>query len=405
MTRLRSMAGILAAALIASCAGGAETARLAAPVKVAFDNPLNLIVLQARIGDEGPFRFLLDSGAPGTVVDTELARRLRLNTGTDWTRRGTVAGSQVTASSIKGGLEFVLEPGLGVRVDQVIAAPFTEMGQTMLGQHFDGVLGSAIFFRYLVAVDYANRTIEFHEPASYRYDGDGTVLEIEFQGAQPFIRATLLNGQRRLVDFPISIDSGGVTMGHASVADRASWDSLITPDNRIVEVLGATGLSDDPEGTTHETFITRMESLILGPFRFEAPVVFYSPGGPRMASMGASLLHRFRAIFDYSGKQLILEPNADFDKPHLFDRSGLFLTSPEARDGTFEVLFVAAGTPGDEAGLIRGDVIETIDSISTREIQLNAARQMFCQDKVFRLGLQRNGGRFDVVMKTRSLFD
>jgi hypothetical protein len=256
MIRLRSMLGLLAVGLITVRASGTETAPgLAEPVKVAFDNPLNLIVLEARIGDQGPFRFILDSGATSTIVDTELAKRIGLETAPATTRRGTAAGSQVTVAPVRGGVDFVLASGFKVHVDQVIAAPFTQTGQIMVGEHFDGILGSAVFHRYVIEVEYAKRALVFHDPARYRYDGEGTELEIDFPRRMPrlpFIQATLINGDRRLVNFPILVDSGGQTMWMASVATRSQWDALITPANRIVDALGATGLSNSAEGTTHD---------------------------------------------------------------------------------------------------------------------------------------------------------
>ena len=150
---------------------------------------------------------------------------------------------------------------------------------------------------------------------------------------------------------------------------------------------------------------TRMDRLILGPFEFENPRVSYSAGGPGIAVMGASLLHRFTAIFDYSRQRLILEPNADFDKPPTFDHSGAFFAMSDAGDGTFEVFFVADGTPAQEAGLVRGDLIQAVDGVPTSQIRLNDARAMFGQSEKFRLKVQRGGQSLETVLEMRSLFD
>jgi C-terminal processing protease CtpA/Prc len=148
-----------------------------------------------------------------------------------------------------------------------------------------------------------------------------------------------------------------------------------------------------------------MDRLIIGPFEFEDPQVAYSAGGPGIAVMGASLLHRFTAVFDYSRERLILEPNANFDKPPMVDRSGAFLVMSAAGDGTFEVLFVADGTPAHEAGLSRGDVIQAVDGVPTLEIRLNETRAMFCRPKKYRLEVQRDGRKLETVIETRSLFN
>lgn len=388
-------------------AGKRPHQELSEPVHLPFDSPLNLIVLEVRIRDQGPLRFMLDTGSPSSVIDTDVAKRIGLETGSANTRRGTAAGSQVTAASVKGGVDFQLAPGFVVHVDKVIAAPFTQSGKIMIGEHFDGILGSAIFHQFVVEVDYAKRMLTLHNAARYRYDGAGSVIDLDFPSHNPrqsFIRVSIVNGDRRLDDFPISVDSGGSLMGTASVARRIEWDALITPDNRIINVLSATGLSNSAEGTTHDAFVTRMNLLTLGPFEFENPLVSYSAGGPGFASMGASLLHRFTVVFDYSRKRMILEPNVNFDKPPMVDQSGALLVASASGDGKLEVWFVSEGTPAHEAGLARGDVIQAVDGVPTSDIQLNDARLMFCRAATYRLDVWREGRRFEVVMETQSLY-
>lgn len=406
MIRKHSMIGLLVVGLVA-CASGAETGRLEEPVTVKFDNPLNLIVIEAKIDGQGPFRFFLDSGASGTVIDTGLAERIGLDLVSEQTRRSTAAGSEVTYSQIRGGIDVELAPGFEVYVKHAIAAPFTDVSRVMVGEHFDGVLGSAFFFQYVIEADYAKREVVFHDSSRYRYDGDGAVLDLEFPARMPrmpLIRATLVNGENRLEDFQILVDSGGQTMGTASVETRRQWDDLITPANRIVEVMGATGLSNEAEGTTHEAFATQMDRLILGPFEFERPLVSYSAGGPSFAVMGATLLHRFTVIFDYERKRLILEPNAEIDKPLLAESSGVMFVNSRDVDGAFEVLFVSDGTPGQEAGLSRGDMILAVDDVPASEIGLNEARMMFCEKATYRLEVQRDGRTRETVLETRALY-
>ncbi len=409
MVHMRSIATLLAAGLLTACTSGTEADRgLSEPVRVTFEKPLNLVVLEARIRDQGPFRFFLDSGATSTVVDTELANQIGLATERASTERGTAAGSQVTVAPVRGGVDFELAPEFTIHVDEVITAPFGPTAQSMMGERFDGILGSALFHQHVIEIDYGNRSLAFHDPASYRYEGEGAVLELDFperMPALPFIQATLINGEHRLSDFPILVDSGGKTNGMASVPTRRDWDSLVTPANRIFDSMAATGLANDAEGTTHESFFTRMDRLILGPFEFDNPQVSYSAGGPGIAVMGASLLHRFTAIFDYSRKRLILEPNADFDNPPTVDRSGAFLMMSDAEDGALEVLFVADGTPAQAAGLTRGDLIQAVDGVPASEIRLNEVRVMFGQTRKFRLKVQRGDQSLETVLETRSLFD
>lgn len=404
----RAMAGLLALGLLSACACGGEAGiRRPAPVRIPFDSPLHLILVEASIRGQGPFRFLLDTGSTLSVVDAGVAARLGLDARAPRTRQGTAAGSAVTVAPVDGGVTFRLAPDLEMHVEKVIAAPFEEAARVLMGLEVHGILGSAVFRRYVVEVDYVHRALTLHEPGGYRYRGSGTALELDFPDrlpSIPFIEATIVNGDRRLTGLPISVDSGGQAFGTASLGRRTEWNTLVSPEDRVVAALSTTGLSNNAEGTTHEAFLTGMDRLILGPFEFEAPLVSYSEGGPGFASVGASLLHRFTVVFDYARKRMILEPNSDFGKPPMIDASGMMLVSSRDFPGSFEVWFVAPETPGQRAGLARGDVIHAIDGVPAGDIELNEAREMFCRHRRYVLEVQRSDDEFETTIETRPLF-
>jgi C-terminal processing protease CtpA/Prc len=80
-------------------------------------------------------------------------------------------------------------------------------------------------------------------------------------------------------------------------------------------------------------------------------------------NVGAGVLKRFNITFDYPHQQLIFEPNANHDKPDVFDRSGMWLN--QSADG-FEVMDVIPGGPAATAGIKIGDRVLTIDGHSVR---------------------------------------
>lgn len=383
-----------------------QIARADEPVRVEFDGPHDLIVLEAMIRDQGPYRFFLDSGATSTVLDIEVAEALGFDLGSQATRQSTAAGSQVTIAPVTGGVDFVFAPDLEVHVNQVIAAPFGAVTEVMVGERYDGILGWATFQQFVIEVDYEDRSVTFHEPATYRYEGDGTVLALEFPPGHPrlpFIRANLVNGENELVNYLLAVDSGGQTMSAASVGTKAEWTSFMTPANRVVESLGATGLSNQAEGTTHDLFMTRVDSLKIGPYEIERPLINCSTGGTSFGTVGAAFLRRFHVVFDYPRFRLILEPNEDYVSEQKIDRSGVTIVSSD--DGRFSVWFVAAGTPGAEAGLERDDIVVSIDGVASETIGLVRAREMFCETGRYELVVSRGGARVSTVLATRPLYD
>lgn len=81
------------------------------------------------------------------------------------------------------------------------------------------------------------------------------------------------------------------------------------------------------------------------------------------ANLGGGVLKRFTVTFDYDARKMYLVPNADFDKPDTFDRSGTWITS----DGeALKVVAVAPQGAAERAGLKVGDRIVAIDGASAK---------------------------------------
>ena len=84
--------------------------------------------------------------------------------------------------------------------------------------------------------------------------------------------------------------------------------------------------------------------------------------------MGGDILRRFKVIFDYTRKRMILEPNSQFDESFEYDMSGISLTA-EGRD--YKILRVGRvfeDTPAAEAGLRDGDQILAVDGKPSSEL-------------------------------------
>jgi C-terminal processing protease CtpA/Prc len=76
------------------------------------------------------------------------------------------------------------------------------------------------------------------------------------------------------------------------------------------------------------------------------------------ANLGGGVLKRFSVTFDYDARKMYLVPNADFDKPDTFDRSGTWIMG----DGeALKVVAVAPSGAAEKAGLKVGDRIVAID--------------------------------------------
>jgi hypothetical protein len=137
--------------VVAPCLGLAQASE---PTIVSFDLRTMRPVIEVFINGEGPFKFVLDTGATQAMVSFDLAKRLALP------EIGTV---MVTAPNAPGGvrapLHHIKELKLadlkffGVKASAILDDNFQKMLQA------DGVLSAQDFRGYLVTLDYRQRQL------------------------------------------------------------------------------------------------------------------------------------------------------------------------------------------------------------------------------------------------------
>ena len=157
--------------------------------------------------------------------------------------------------------------------------------------------------------------------------------------------------------------------------------------------------------------ISRATSFTLGNQTIHAPVVYVSQdtGGALASSdyeglIGSEILRRFRIVFDYAHRRLILEPNAHYAEPVEYDMSGLSLRAYGDDLRTFRVYQVLANSPAAEAGLLVGDVLTNIDGMPASRFTLEEVSQMMKHPgREYRLGIKRANRTSSVKIKTRRL--
>ena len=163
MFRALPVVGLSSALFLASVAAGCAPA--AAPPVSPPATPFSLagaktplILVSVRVGDAGPFTFILDTGASMTVLSTKTADAIHLRRGTDVTATG--AGGEGSAS-----LAVVDRLSVGTTHVEHLSVAVADMPhvEKAIGRSIDGILGYNFFRDRCVQIDYARHEVRFQE--------------------------------------------------------------------------------------------------------------------------------------------------------------------------------------------------------------------------------------------------
>jgi predicted aspartyl protease len=127
------------------------------PLDFSFVEGTALVVVPVRINGQGPYKFLLDTGATNTILSTAVADKLKLKKDRDQTLRS--AGGNVPAT-IRGIDRLHIGKTLLEKVEIVVAN--FDLLQSL---RVDGILGGDYLRRFRVAIDYEKQIVEI-EPGS-----------------------------------------------------------------------------------------------------------------------------------------------------------------------------------------------------------------------------------------------
>lgn len=116
-----------------------------------------LIVVPVLVNDEGPFDFILDTGAGTMVVGEELAAKLTLPRGTSQEGHGATAPIEVVMTTLES-LSIGDQQGAPLEAAIMDLKPL----RMRIGAEIDGIIGHNFLREFRVSVDYPRGRLELN---------------------------------------------------------------------------------------------------------------------------------------------------------------------------------------------------------------------------------------------------
>jgi len=409
--------------------------------KIRFQLINNLIVIPVEINGV-ELSFLLDTGVSKPILfNITNTDSLQMNNVETIFLRGLGGGETVRALRSK---KNFLKIGNAVNVNQELYVVFDqEINFTpMLGVPVHGILGYSFFKDFIVEINYRSKIIKLNRRASYTYKSceKCETFNLTFHNNKPYIKGEVTLGQVKL-PVKLLIDTG---------SSDALWlfedpkYGISASNNKYFRDFLGRGLSGSVHGKRSKIKAFELKNFKLmdvnTAFPDSSAIHHAKQIEERNGSLSSEILRRFDIIFDYQGAKLTLKKNSNFKDEFRYNRSGIVLeqrgfrlvretvknktfdnygrsnednvtisTVQSYRVGlkpAFTIVEVRENSPAEKAGLLKDDIVISINGKQSYELKLQEVTNYFRGKvgKAIRLKVERGNEILSMEFQLEDVF-
>jgi hypothetical protein len=343
-------------------------------VNVPFRIVRDMVVIQLKINNKGPFNFILDTGVGLMLItDPKLVDSINISNKRTIKIAGLGEGEDYEAyvtSSLK-----IDIPGL---ISYDVAAAILKKDHFGLSNYagipIHGLLGYEFFNNLAVKIDFSDSTLTVWRPKDIRLFRKGNKVPISIENRKPYIQVK--------VTFPDGTKTNNKLVLDIGAGHPLSLENIIKthglPEKFVAANLGV-GLTGPIEGV-----ISRVKEVEFGRFKLKNVITSFPVeklnaeiSVKRDGNLGMGILKRFTLIFDYPDSVLYLKSSPNFNAPFEHDMSGLEYYSTGDAYNHVIISRVEPGSAADGIGLEKDDEILGINFKPVTEMSLEEIDALF----------------------------
>lgn len=422
---------------ILSSQNGFQFAKSESKVVIPVQIINNLVIIPIQINNV-TMQFLLDTGVEETVLfSLSDATQLELFNVKKIRLKGLGSADAV---------EGLKSDGNAVQVSKLQSSNETLiviLGESFnfsasIGVEVNGIIGYKFFKDKCIEIDYRRKQVVVYDRiVKVKNLKRFASIPLLFEKNKPYIQVDIgLPNSTKPVK--MLLDSGN---SDAVWIFRTYENKINIADKSFEDYLGR-GLSGEIHGSR-----ALLNSITLDVFKFKNVVAAYPDStavtvmqltDDRVGSIGAEICSRFKIIFDYPNAQVYLKKNRKFSAAFQYNTSGIEIQHAGVRliqeqekkfssenggvkmsfgDRTesvkykfelkpnFEIVNIRLGSPSENAGLKKGDLITAINGMASYRFKLQQINNMLksSNGKTIELEVDRNGKIIKVAFKLETI--
>jgi hypothetical protein len=352
-----------------------------------------VMLVKAKLNDiPDSLNFVLDTGSGGISLDSTTAAQLKIPIRPSDTVITGMGDSHKVSFAFNQTLHL---PGLSLERLNFHINDYDVL-TSVYGEKIDGIIGYSFFRRYIVKINFDSSMVEVYSPGEMTYPRNGTVLHPVFT-TLPIQNLTIKDNKK--IDFNFYFDTGaGLCF---LMSDRFAADSNILLRKRKPLLTQAEGM-----GGKIQMRITVVKMVQVGKYKFRnVPTYLYSDefnvtSYPNVGGLlGNDLLRRFNLIINYPRREIHLQPNGHFADPFDYSYTGL---AAYFIDGNILVDDVIPGSPAEKAGIIKDDIIISVNNNFSNNIMQYKDILQSAREKI-KIIVRRSGELKQLFIKPKSI--
>lgn len=281
-----------------------EIARLKdGPVVIPFEYVGNEIIIKARVNIGQEAKFIIDTGASQSVIDTTTAAAFDTS---------PVSTFSITAGSKAVPLSYTKIPNLGIGDINLSDVPVLITDLSKVADHPAGLIGANILRRFLVTIDYDEKKLILADPRNAVVPPHSSVIPTSpVFGATALIVKGLLDDKTSM---NFLVDTGASFNNLPQSLAKPLYNGAILPVGQIF------GL----DGQRLDIGSIKLKTLKLGTVTIPAPTFTLAPDGSPAAAglfntgvmgiLGNPIWAQFKTTIDYRNERIILEAQPGHEK-------------------------------------------------------------------------------------------
>jgi len=386
---------------IATLAEPAQPGGVSSPVAIVpFEMVLNHLYVQASVNNSPPLSVVVDSGTTEAALDRSRSIQLALPASgavlvPGFGNEKPTAGQKVVISRIS---------LYGITLDNVVAdsVPLDVYSQ-LLGHTTDAIIGSELFNKYVVEVDYPERVLRFYDPDNYVEPKEGCKLPLILD-TYPMVHAQLIDSDEKPIDAVLAMDTGSSYVYITKLFGDAH--PSLPLGNKTIDAAPRKMLS----GVTRFR-AGRVRAINLGGCIVEKPIVAFSQdvggigAGKRQfyGTIGMNVLQHFTTVFDYQHHLVALKKNGNGNEVPQYDMTGIHVLATGSSFHDFTVDYVLTNSPAARKDIRIGDRIESANHTPASKLTLDDLGKLFARAGSLRLTVSRNGRELKKKLKLKPM--